>query len=213
LLFFQKYGRKITEFGIQGSPVGVYQSGKATIERFLNPASSSMLPSSNDSGVLDYSVTKFKSRLPYFSNDVANRLDPLTGEEVTIGAGNMYELYSPFKRSDGTYIAGYQTLINWNVPVYVPPYKKNGYELTAEQYNTWIELAVDGGKLADRIEKVGKILENTRDVGLVQTKLSSIMQQSYKNAFLKLQKEYPEIKDFYEDKEDREKAVGKYRFN
>jgi hypothetical protein len=212
LRLVKNLSNKLGEFAIQGSPMGVYQSGKATIERYLDPTVSSLLSEDGD-GLMDYSIRKYKSRLPYYSDDLPPRLDPLTGEEVTIGMGNFYENYSPFKRSDGTYIPGYQTLIDYNVEVFVPPVKKNGYELTAEQYNMWIDLATEKGKMQKEIDRLGIRYRNTKDLGAVQDKMKNVMAKSYRKAFDKLQKMYPEIADFYEEKDLEYKQIGKTRWN
>jgi len=212
LRLVKNLSNKLGEFAIQGSPIGVYQSGKATIERFLDPTVSSLLSEDGDN-LMDYSIRKYKSRLPYYSDDLPPRLDPLTGEEVTIGMGNFYELYSPFKRSDGTYIPGYQTLIDYNVEVFVPPVKKNGYELTAEQYNMWIDLATEKGKIQKEIDRLGIRYRNTKDLGAVQDKMKNVMAKSYRKAFDKLQKMYPEIADFYDEKDLENKVIGKTRWN
>ena len=204
--------KKAGEFAIQGSPAGIYQSGKATIERYLDPTSSNLLPSEGDNA-WDYSIKKYKSRLPFYSDDLPPRLDPLTGEEVSIGLGNFYEMFSPFKKSTGEYIAGYQTLINWGVEVYVPPYRKDKYELTADQYNAWIRLATADGDLQYKIDSIGEKFDAELDVGAVQSKLKATMQKAYQDAFKELQNIYPEIEDFYGKQEMREEVVGKTRFN
>lgn len=197
-----------SDFAIQGSPIGAYQSGKATIERMLDPTASSLLPDTHNEGGSDYAVKKFKSRLPFYSNDLPPRLDPLTGEKVEIGLGNFYELYSPFKRSTGEYIPGYQTLIDWNVEVHVPPIKRNGYELTAQQYNDWILFATQNGKLQRDIVDIAKIYELESNIGAVQTKMRNTMQKAYKKGFQKLQEVYPEIMGFYTENELKEEVLG-----
>tara|TARA_R110002020_G_scaffold472589_1_gene700885 strand:+ start:5054 stop:8125 length:3072 start_codon:yes stop_codon:yes gene_type:complete len=207
----KKMGEISSEFAIQGSPMGAYQSGKATIERYLDPTVNTFLPGEGETP-LDTAIKKYKSRLPYYSNEVAPRLDPLSGEKVTVGAGNFYELFSPFKKSTGKYIEGYQTLIDWNVPVYVPPFKKNGYEFSAEQYNTWIEIATNGGQLQSDIMDMGAKFDTSYDVGAVQSKLKSVMSKAYSNAYKELKEIYPEIQDYEDELEIKEEVLGETRY-
>lgn len=207
----KKMGEIMSEFAIQGSPIGAYQSGKATIERYLDPTINTFLPGEGETP-WDAAIKKYKSRLPYYSNEVPPRLDPLSGQEVTVGKGNFYEMFSPFKLSTGKYIEGYQTLIDWNVEVYVPPFRKNGYEFTAEQYNTWIEIATNGGQLQSDIMDMGAKFDTSYDVGAVQSKLKSVMSKAYSDAYVELKKIYPEIQDYEDELEIREEVLGTTRY-
>tara|TARA_R110000851_G_scaffold200732_1_gene351887 strand:- start:7 stop:705 length:699 start_codon:yes stop_codon:yes gene_type:complete len=208
---FKKMGEIMSEFAIQGSPVGAYQSGKATIERYLDPTVNTYLPGEGETP-FDTAIKKYKSRLPYYSNEVPPRLDPLSGEVVTVGAGNFYEMFSPFKLSTGKYIEGYQTLIDWNVEVYVPPFRKNGYEFTAEQYNAWIEIATNGGQLQSDVMDMGASFDTSYDVGAVQSKLKSVMSKAYSEAYKELKEIYPEIQDYEDELEIREEVLGTTRY-
>ena len=206
-----KFKEILSEFAIQGSPIGMYQSGKATIERYLDPTINTYLPGEGETP-WDIAIKRYKSRLPYYSNEVAPRLDPLSGEVVTVGAGNFYEMFSQFKLSNGKYIEGYQTLIDWNVPVYVPPFRKNGYEYSSEQYNTWIEIATNGGQLQSDIMDMGARFDTSYDVGDVQSKLKSVMSKAYSDAYEKLKEIYPEIKDYEDELEIKEEVLGTNRY-
>ena len=207
----KKMGEIMSEFAIQGSPVGAYQSGKATIERYLDPTVNTYLPGEGETP-FDTAIKKYKSRLPYYSNEVPPRLDPLSGQEVTVGKGNFYEMFSPFKLSTGKYIEGYQTLIDWNVEVYVPPFRKNGYEFTAEQYNAWIEIATNGGQLQSDIMDMGARFDTSYDIGAVQSKLKSVMSKAYSEAYKELKEIYPEIQDYEDELEIKEEVLGTTRY-
>ena len=206
-----KFKEMLSEFAIQGSPIGMYQSGKATIERYLDPTINTYLPGEGETP-WDIAIKRYKSRLPYYSNEVAPRLDPLSGEVVTVGAGNFYEMFSQFKLSNGKYIEGYQTLIDWNVPVYVPPFRKNGYEFSSEQYNTWIEIATNGGQLQSDIMDMGARFDTSYDVGDVQSKLKSVMSKAYSDAYEKLKEIYPEIQDYEDELEIKEQVLGTTKY-
>jgi hypothetical protein len=146
-----------TEFMIGGSPLGVHSSFVAAVDRLMDPTAKNVLQASEEVE-LDIAagprrgfweaVNRAKSRNPLTSDSLPPRLDSLTGEVETRGKGNMYEMFLPFRKSDGKVSPVHSVMVEYGIPQYEPPKKVDGVELTAEQVNTMIEIATENGILA-----------------------------------------------------------------
>ena len=158
-------------------------------------------------------LANIKSRSPRMSDALPPALDPLTGDEKTVGKGNFYETFNPFKRSDGKPIAGYATLLEYGVPVYIPPKSKDGIMLSADQYNRWIELATDNGKLEKRVSKLGDIYKRTKnmDMSIAQQAIKTEISDSYSNAWERLVKEDIDLQLAQDEVKQQQKEMGIYK--
>jgi hypothetical protein len=127
----------------------------------------------------------------------------------------MYELFNPFKRADGTFAPAYATLIEYGVPQYQPDRKIQDVELSADQYNRLIELATDGGKLAERIDALGKdrsiIRLAANDLAAAQTIIAQEVSAAYSMAKEQLLIEDKDLADKIKDVKESQRDVGKYK--
>ena len=213
-----------TGVAIGGSPLGVHSSFVAAVERLVDPNRSNNMeaisPEEMDvaSGARKgfwNAVNVAKSRNPLTSDSLPPLLDPVTGEIKKAGKCNLYEMFNPFKRQDGTFSPAYAVLVEYDIPQYQPPKKIDGVELSAEQYNRWIELATDNGSLAQRIETLGTdsdvVSLAARDLAAVQTLITKEISDSYANAKLLLIQEDAALRESIETVKERQKEYGKYK--
>jgi len=104
---------------------------------------------------------------PFCSEELPYAKDPITGADIKNGAGNMYDLWSPFKTSDGITPGAYNVIVEFgaNVPnVYSTYGTIDGVKLSASQLNTLIYYATKGGKLEKNIVKLGKDLSKNNRI-------------------------------------------------
>lgn len=225
-----KLSQQAISFGLGGSPVimvdgkvstGAYSGLSATVERYLNPEKSNIMR--EDSVLRDdvnpvfegfwKELANIKSRSPRMSDSLPPALDPLTGEEKTVGKGNFYETFSPFKTSEGKAIEGYATLVEYGIPMYIPSKSKNGILLSAEQYNRWIELSTDNGKLEKRIVRLGELYRRTKnmDMSVAQKAISDEISDSYGNAWERLVKEDIDLQMALDEVKQQQQEMGIYK--
>lgn len=216
-----KVSQKVTEFAIGGSPYGAYSSLSATVERYMNPEKSNLM---REEVALRDDVNPFyegywkawaniKSRSPRMSDDLPPALDPLTGFEKKAGKGNFYETFSPFKTSEGKPIAGYATLLEYGIPAYIPPKSKDGVMLSADQYNRWIELATDNGKLEKRVVKMGEMYRRIKgmDMSVAQKAISNEISESYGRAWQMLAREDIDLQNALDEVKQQQQEMGIYK--
>jgi hypothetical protein len=218
---------KGADFLVNGSPVGAYSGMRATMERYMNPEKTNTMREEmtvkgeskgfNESGSAVHdgffkALADIKARNPMMNDKMPPALDPLTGDIKSAGKGNFYETFSPFKRSDGKFVEGYATLIEYGVPAFIPAKTKDGVKLSAEQYNRWIELATDSGNLEERVVKLGKLYNKVKGVDLAdaQTAISKEISDSYGEAWLQLLDEDPDLQMGVEEFKERKQQQGKY---
>lgn len=220
-----RLSKQATSFAMGAVPItGTHSSLVAAVERYVNPDRSNVMVSLSPEEVDPLAgaakgfweaVGYTKSRTPGLSDSLPPLLDPLTGEVRKNGKGNFYELFNPFKRADGSFVPAYATLIEYGIPQYRPDRKINGVELSAEQYNRLIELATDGGKLAERVDALGKdraiISMAARDLASAQTLIAKEISDAYSVAKERLLLEDKDLADAIKDIEDQQKDIGKYR--
>jgi len=220
-----RMSKQATSFVAGAVPVtGTHSSLVAAIERYVNPDRSNVMVSLSPDEVDPLAgagkgfweaVGTIKSRTPGLSDSLPPALDPLTGNVKTNGKGNLYEMFNPFKRGDGTFEPGYATLIEYGVPQYKPDRKIDGVELSADQYNRLIELATDGGKLAERIDALGKdraiVTLAGRDLAAAQTMISAEITSAYKFAKDQLLFEDKDLAGAIADLKETQRDVGKYK--
>ena len=219
---------KTGEFLIGGSPVGAYSGLRATFERYMNPEKTNTMREEmavkgeskgfNESGSAIHdgffkALADIKARNPMMNSNMPLALDPLTGETKSSGKGNFYETFSPFKRSDGQFVEGYATLIEYGIPAYIPEKTKDGVKLSAEQYNRWIELATDGGNLEERVVKLGKLYKRVKGIDMesAQTAINKEITDSYADAWQQLLDEDPDLQMGVEEFKSRKQEQGKYQ--
>lgn len=216
-----KVSQKVTEFAIGGSPYGAYSSLSATVERYMNPEKSNLM---REEAALRDDVNPFyegywkawaniKSRSPRMSDDLPPALDPLTGFEKKAGKGNFYETFSPFKTSEGKPIAGYATLLEYGIPAYIPPKSKDGVMLSADQYNRWIELATDNGKLEKRVVKMGEMYRRIKgmDMSVAQKAIANEISETYGRAWQMLAREDIDLQNALDEVKQQQQEMGIYK--
>ncbi len=219
-----KMSRQMSEVLIGGSPLGAHSSLVATVERIVDPSRSNVMPSEATfkAGTLEPAVRGFyeavnyyKSRNPLTSDSLPRSLDPITGEVETVGKGKLYEAFSPFKVSDGKYNQAKAVLVAYGVPMYIPPKSFDGIQLSAQQYNRWIELATKDGVLAERIAQLGEspALQSLagNDLGKAQAIISKEISDSYSNAKQMLIAEDPDLFDMVKEADEYKRDYGKYK--
>lgn len=225
-----KLSQQAVSFGFGGSPVimvdgkvstGAYSGLSATIERYMNPEKSNLLR--EDSVLRDdvnpvyegfwKELANIKSRSPRMSDNLPVALDPLTGDEKTVGKGNFYETFSPFKTSEGKAIAGYATLIEYGLPAYIPSKSKDGILLSGEQYNRWIELATDNGKLEKRVVKMGEMYRRIKgmDMSVAQKAISNEISETYGRAWEILVREDIDLQIALDEVKQQQQEMGIYK--
>jgi len=224
--------KKGTEFAIGGSPAGAYSSLSASWERYSNPdksntmsdtmitkakiASSTIAENIWDEGSAIHdgffeALGKYRSRNPLTSDDLPPALDPLTGNIQTAGKGVLREIWNPMTKSTGKFAEGYATLIEYNIPRYVPPKNKDGVTLSAGQYNRWIELATDGGNLEERVVKLGDMYKKVKgiDTESAQAAIKKEMSDAYGQAWLQLKQEDSELDNATSEYLENRKQQGR----
>ncbi len=218
----RKSTKQVSEFAIGGSPIGAHSSFVAGIERLMDPTKSNTMPStmavtSTEPASRGFweAVNYYKSRNPLTSDSLPRALDPLTGEVKTVGKGNLYELFSPFKTSDGKFSPAHATLVEFGVPMYIPDKSIDGVSLSASQYNRWIELATADGMLADTIASYGKNpsmqSKATDDLAQVQAMISQEISNAYSRAKQMLIAEDRDLFDALQDVQQAKREYGKYK--
>ena len=216
--------KQISQFAIGGSPMGAHSSLIAGTERIVDPSKSSTMPAemSTKTGIIDPAVRGFysavqyyKSRNPLTSDSLPRALDPITGEVETVGKGKLYEMFNPFKESSGKYNQAKAVLVAYGVPMYIPKKSIDGIQLSATQYNRWIELATQDGALADQISYLGESdsMQNLagNDLGKAQAIISKVISDAYSNAKQRLIAEDPELFDAMRENDEFKRDYGKYK--
>jgi hypothetical protein len=216
--------KQISQFAIGGSPAGAHSSLIAGTERIVDPSKSSTLPAemSTKTGIIDPAVRGFysavqyyKSRNPLTSDSLPRALDPITGEVETVGKGKLYELFNPFKESSGKYNQAKAVLVAYGVPMYIPKKSIDGIQLSATQYNRWIELATRDGALAEQIAFLGESdsIQNlaSRDLGAAQAIITKTITDAYSNAKQMLIAEDLDLFDAMREVDEFKKDFGKYK--
>jgi hypothetical protein len=222
--FINAASKQISQFAIGGSPLGAHSSLIAGTERIVDPSKSSTMPAemSTKTGIIDPAVRGFysavqyyKSRNPLTSDSLPRSLDPITGEVETVGKGKLYELFNPFKESSGKYNQAKAVLVAYGVPMYIPKKSIDGIQLSATQYNRWIELATQDGALADQIAYLGESdsMQNLagNDLGKAQAIISKVISDAYSNAKQMLIAEDPELFDAMRENDEFKRDFGKYK--
>lgn len=213
--------QKGTEFAIGGSPYGAYSSLSATVERYISPEKSNLMREENvfrdeELGIYNgfwKAWANIKSRSPRMSDDLPPALDPLTGFEKKAGKGNFYETFNPFRTSEGKPIAGYATLLEYGIPAYVPPKSKDGIMLSSYQYNRWIELATDGGKLEKRVVKMGEMYRRIKgmDMSVAQKAIDNEISETYGRAWQMLVREDIDLQNAVDEVKQQQQEMGIYK--
>jgi len=149
------------------------------------------------------------------SDSLPPALDPLTGATKTTGKGNFYELFNPFKKSDGTYNEPYLILNEYGARIPKISKKMDGVELNEEQYRQLIELATD----KDRIGKGLRAYHNdkdfrdmaARDLKGAQVLLEKVISSAYSDAKKILIMRDPELRMQFREIEEMQREEGKYK--
>jgi hypothetical protein len=223
--FINAASKQVSQFAVGGAPVvGVHSSFVAGVERIVDPTRSNTMPAemSTKTGVIEPAVRGFydavryyKSRNPLTSDSLPRALDPITGEVEMVGKGKLYEMFNPFKESSGKYNQAKAVLVAYGVPMYIPKKSVDGIQLSATQYNRWIELATQDGALADQIAYLGESdsIQNlaSQDLGKAQAIISKVISDAYSNAKQMLIAEDPELFDAMRENDEFKRDFGKYK--
>ncbi len=220
----EKASKQIGTFLIGGSPIGVHQSMVAAIERIVDPTVSNVMPGTMESrheiteGAMRgfwEAVNYYKSRNPLTSDSLPRELDSITGIARSVGKGNLYEMFNPFKYSDGKMSPAHATLIEYGIPQHIPDKKMDGVTLSASQYNRWIELAANNGLLEQAIVRVGASPGVKKmalvDLASAQTIIQSEITNAYGIAKEKLLLEDRDLADAIKDVKEAQKDEGKFK--
>jgi hypothetical protein len=216
----KKVVKQGSELAIGGSPLGVHSSFVAGIERMMDPTRSNTMPSAMALTATEpasrgfwEAINYYKSRNPLTSDSLPRQLDPITGEQMKVGKGNLYEFVSPFKTSEGKFSPAHATLVEYGVPIYVPDKSVDGVELSASQYNRWIELATGDGRLEKGIVALGKNLYSTaaKDLGMAQAVIAKEISETYSQAKNQLIMEDPDLADALREVQESRREYGKYK--
>jgi hypothetical protein len=223
--FINAASKQVSQFAVGGAPVvGVHSSFVAGVERIVDPTRSNTMPAemSTKTGVIEPAVRGFydavryyKSRNPLTSDSLPRALDPITGEVEMVGKGKLYEMFNPFKESSGKYNQAKAVLVAYGVPMYIPKKSVDGIQLSATQYNRWIELATQDGALADQIAYLGESdsIQNlaSQDLGKAQAIISKVISDAYSNAKQMLIAEDPELFDAMRENDEFKRDFGKFK--
>jgi hypothetical protein len=223
--FINAASKQVSQFAVGGAPVvGVHSSFVAGVERIVDPTRSNTMPAemSTKTGVIEPAVRGFydavryyKSRNPLTSDSLPRALDPITGEIEMVGKGKLYEMFNPFKESSGKYNQAKAVLVAYGVPMYIPKKSIDGIQLSATQYNRWIELATQDGALADQIAYLGESdsIQNlaSQDLGKAQAIISKVISDAYSNAKQMLIAEDPELFDAMRENDEFKRDFGKFK--
>lgn len=218
----KKMVKQTTEFAIGGSPLGAHSSFVAMVERTMDPSKSNTMPSNMAISATEpaargfwEAVNYYKSRNPLTSDSLPRSLDAITGEVQKAGKGNLYEAVSPFKTSDGKFSPAHATLVEYGVPAYQPNRSMDGVELSASQYNRWIELSTGDGRLADVIASYGKSPDiqslANRDLASVQAMIAQEISDAYERGKKMLVQEDADLRDALLDVAEAKREYGKYK--
>lgn len=223
--FINAASKQVSQFAVGGAPIiGMHTSFVAGVERIVDPTRSNTMPSemSTKTGVIEPAVRGFydavryyKSRNPLTSDSLPRALDPITGEVEMVGKGKLYEMFNPFKESSGKYNQAKAVLVAYGVPMYIPKKSVDGIQLSATQYNRWIELATQDGALADQIAYLGESdsIQNlaSQDLGKAQAIISKVISDAYSNAKQMLIAEDPELFDAMRENDEFKRDFGKFK--
>lgn len=216
--------KQASSFAIGGSPLGAHSSLVAGVTRIVDPTKANTMASEmgTKEGFIEPAVRSFyeavnyvKSRNPLTSDSLPRALDPITGDVQTVGRGKLYEMFNPFKLSDGKFSQAHAVLVAYGVPMYIPDKSFDGIQLSAQQYNRWIELATQDGQLADQIKYLGVSdgFQNlaSNDLGAAQAMLSKLISDSYSSAKKMLIQEDIDLFDAVRTAEEAKRDYGKYK--
>jgi hypothetical protein len=216
--------KQVSQFAIGGSPVGVHSSFVAGVERIVDPTKSNTMPTEmgTKTGVIEPAVKGFysavqyyKSRNPLTSDSLPRALDPITGEVEMVGKGKLYEMFNPFKESSGKYNQAKAVLVAYGIPMHIPKKSMDGIQLSAAQYNRWIELATQDGALADEIAYMGESenIQNlaSKDLAQAQAMIEKVISDAYSNAKKMLISEDPDLADAMQEVKEFKKDYGQFK--
>jgi hypothetical protein len=216
--------KQVSQFAIGGSPLGVHASFVAGIERIVDPTKSNTMPPEmgTKTGMIEPAVRAYyeavrraKSRNPLTSDSLPRALDPITGEVEMVGKGKLYEMFNPFKESSGKYNQAKAVLVAYGLPMYIPNKSIDGIQLSATQYNRWIELATQDGALQDQIAYLGESesIQNlaSQDLGKAQAIISKVISDAYSNAKQMLIAEDPDLFDAMRENDEFKRDYGKFK--
>ena len=149
------------------------------------------------------------------SNSLPRALDPITGDVQTVGKGKLYEMFNPFKLSDGKFSQAHAVLVAYGVPMYIPDKSFDGIQLSAQQYNRWIELATQDGQLAEQIKYLGVSdgfqEKASNNLGEAQAMLSMMISKAYSDAKQRLIQEDIDLYDAVRTAEEAKRDYGRYK--
>lgn len=201
---------------------GAWSGFKRNLENMLHPERSNMGPERMESKLeagLQSAVDGWSKAMrtvcaanPSCSESLPYARDPLTGETIKNGKGNLYDVWQPFKTSDGKIPNGYIVLAEHGVGVPKVPQTIEGIRLTAIQQNNLINYATKGGRLEKQVLELSeKVLSNNNSLTRTEkaAAINHVISQFYTAAEKELILNDPELRS----KIENAKKIKEGRFN
>jgi hypothetical protein len=124
-------------------------------------------------------------------------------------------MFNPFKESSGKYNQAKAVLVAYEMPMHIPKKSIDGIQLSATQYNRWIELATQDGALADQIAYIGEsdAMQSlaSNDLGKAQAIIAKVISDAYSNAKQMLMAEDPDLFDAMQEVKEFQRDYGKFK--
>ncbi len=221
--FMKRLTKSVTTKATQA--IVPYSSAVAAVERYMYPRenevmSQEMINKSEGNDLVNGATQGYweglgyaMARNPVTSSSLPRKLDVITGSVKKVGKGNLYEMFNPFKTSEGKISPAYATLLEYNIPLPIPDKTYKGVVLSDKQYNRIVELATDYGQLEEDVVKSGKQYEDMKytDLGKAQNLIKKVILDAYSQAKEQLVKEDIELELALENIEESKKIHGNRR--
>lgn len=205
--------KQLGGFVIGGSPMPGTSSLVASMERIYDPLARDTRANPDlPMGVRGFveAFNKYRSRLPYFSEDLPEALN-LWADPIKQGQGNPMEMVLPTRVSPGQFSEVDDRLVRLGSPIGMPDRKVDGVELDANQYNRL--LTIYGKEFPSK----DSILDVMRSPGFdfmsldVQQKaVQSVHSKFMQAAKDKLKMEDPVLRAKIDELQELRKAHGLY---
>ena len=201
---------------------GAWSGFKRNMEKMIHPEASNINPERMESKLeagLQPAVDGWAKAMrtvcaanPSCSESLPYARDPLTGETIKNGKGNLYDVWQPFKTSDGKIPNGYIVLAEHGVGVPKVPQTIDGIRLTATQQNNLINYATKGGRLERQVLELSeKVLSNNNSLTRTEkaAAINHVISQFYTAAEKELMLNDAELRN----KIENAKKIKEGRFN
>lgn len=201
---------------------GAWSGFRRNLENMIHPERSNIAPERMESKLdpgLQSAVDGWSKAMrtvcaanPSCSESLPYARDPLTGETMKNGKGNLYDVWGPFKTSEGKIPNGYIVLAEHGVGVPKVPQTIQGVRLTATQQNNLINFATKGGRLEKQVLELSENIL-TKNSSLTRKEkadaINHVISQFYSAAEQELMMNDPELRK----KIENTKKIKEGRFN